>query len=209
MTSPFTRLTFCFHLLVSIHSIQGIISICPSALSTFSGWYPDRANRRNHAVPAWWGTRRIAISPSSCSKDSGYAGMYRFAPRRTYNGWRSPPSSTCRYRPHPDLQNLPPRETLQWLQISSSAHPLAGCCGNGWWYYGQSYIAVVLHEAYVITTELFYATAGIDITQMQGQESEASCGWYAEQPLGEYYGKSARFICSMMRWTTRTGCSGE
>lgn len=30
----------------------------------------------------------------------------------------------------------------------------------------RSYIAGKPHEAYVITTELFYATAGIDITQM-------------------------------------------
>ncbi len=39
----------------------------------------------------------------------------------------------------------------------------------------RSYIAGKPHEAYVITTELFYATAGIDITQMHRQESEASC----------------------------------
>ena len=39
----------------------------------------------------------------------------------------------------------------------------------------RSYIAGKPHEAYVITTELFYATAGVDITQMHRQESEASC----------------------------------
>ena len=39
----------------------------------------------------------------------------------------------------------------------------------------RSHIAGKPHETDVIAAELFYATAGIDITQMHRQESETSC----------------------------------
>ena len=51
----------------------------------------------------------------------------------------------------------------------------------------RSHIAGKPHEADVIAAELFYAAAGIDITQI-GIDNylKHHAGWYAEQPLGEY-----------------------
>ena len=113
-----------------------VSSICPSAFSTFSGvisWYVTGVESRCFCLVTDSAYRHIS---SSCSAIMDMRVIWT-CPRRTYNGWRSPPSSFRRYRPHPDLQNLTPRRTLQWWQILSSAHPSAGCHGNGWWYYDQ------------------------------------------------------------------------
>ena len=54
-----------------------------------------------------------------------------------------------------------------------------------------------------LMTELFYATAGIDITQMHRQESEDQASWWVMQKTAfrNTYVQSALqgFICSMMR----------
>ena len=50
----------------------------------------------------------------------------------------------------------------------------------------RSHIAGKPHETDVIATELFYATAGIDITQISIDKNLKHRGWYAEQPLVEY-----------------------
>ena len=123
-------------------------------------------------------------------RDSDMRVCIDLPPRRTYNGWRhlhlrpvgTGHIQTYKTFRHEKLYNGC-KYRLQHILQPAAAETVDGIMV-------RSYIAGKPHEADVIATEFFYATAGIDITQMHRQESEASCVGGTQNSLqGNTYGK--------------------
>ena len=105
---------------------------------------------------------RTAVTPQAVPRFWIYAYVWT-CPRRTYNGWRSPPSSSRRYRPHQTYKTFRYEELydggkycLEYILQPAAAEQLNGVMV-------RSHTLPVSHKADIIAAEFFYATAGINL----------------------------------------------